>query len=149
MLFFNVSILHAKFCTIPCNSIRDRSITRILEKAEQQPPYSATCNQIASLFFLMIHILCTFFFSISSTRTQNQGTPKISENVRLQSYVLSDCHQKLVDINLRLDNTKHEISLNSVNQFLNYTCYKIFVTHPHRQTFSRNTLIVFRTSQNM
>ena len=38
MLYFNESKLRAKFCMIPCNRIRESTITRILQKTEQQRP---------------------------------------------------------------------------------------------------------------
>ena len=41
---FKVSILHAKFCKIPCNRIRDRTVTRTLGKTEQQRPLLSCMN---------------------------------------------------------------------------------------------------------
>ena len=36
--FFKASMLHAKFCTIPCSRIQDKTTTRMLGKTEQQRP---------------------------------------------------------------------------------------------------------------
>ena len=52
----------------------------------------------------------------------------------------------------RFENTiNYRISLSSVNQFLSYTCDKIFVTdiQTDGQIYSKNSQIVFRTFQNM
>ena len=58
-----LSILHAKFRMITCNRIRDRTITRILQKTEYRDIYT----QIASMLFLMIYIMYLKFCAISST----------------------------------------------------------------------------------
>ena len=72
---------------------------------------------------------------------------KYLEKVKLQRHMLSNCHQKLIANNLCLDNTKYEISLKYVDQFLSYACHKIFVTHTQTDTQTYiflNSQIVFR-----
>ena len=66
MSYFKVCILHAKFCMIPCYSIRDRTITIIWGKTEKKRPYMRT--QIASFLFLIINIARINFCAKSSTR---------------------------------------------------------------------------------
>ena len=78
------------------------------EKLNTSAPYWAIYIQIASLLFLLIYILCINFCSISSSRNQDQRIPKISENVKLPRHLLSDFHQKLIVINLCLDNTTYK-----------------------------------------
>ena len=114
MLSFKANILHAKFCTIPCNKIRNRTILKILGKTEYQLPllsyiYPNITIVISNYTFLYIN-----FCSIPFTRNRVKLIPKILEKVQLQRHLLSDFYQKLIDINLRLDDTKYRISLNSV-----------------------------------
>ena len=71
-VIFYVSILHAKFCRIPSNIIRDRTITKTL----------------------------------------------------LERHLLRNFHQKLVYINLCLNNTKYKVSLNFVDCFSS-TCTEV------------------------
>ena len=97
-LSFKVSILYAKFCSITCNRIRDRTITRILEKIKFQRPYRDIRTQIESLLFLMMHILYLNFCAISSTRNRDELISKIPEKVLQQRHLLSDFHQKLTKI---------------------------------------------------
>ena len=77
------------------------------EKRNSSALYWAICTHIASLLFLMIHILHINFCTISSARNQDQGIPKISEKVKLQRQLLSDFQQNLIDINLCFYNTKY------------------------------------------
>ena len=63
--FCKVSILHSKFCTISCNRIRGRTITRILGKMEQQrslPKYMyPNCITVISNDIYFVHkYLCNF-----------------------------------------------------------------------------------------
>ena len=71
----------------------------------------AICTKIAPLLFLVTYILDVNIFAISFTRNGNQRILKISEKEKLQRHLLSDFHQKLMNINLCLDNTKYKISL--------------------------------------
>ena len=96
-------------------------------------PYYATCTQNQRLLFL-ICILYINFCAISSLRNRDQRIPEISEKVKLQLHLLSDFHQKLIDFNLRLDNMKHKVSLNALDQFLSNTCHKIFLSLSHTHT---------------
>ena len=133
MLSLKISKMRAKFCTIPCNRIRDRTTKTIWEKNRvAAPSIRAICTQIASLCFLMIYFLHINFCPVSSSRNRDLRIRKNSEKVKLQRHLLSDLHQKLVETNLCLNNTKHKISWNSVKLFLNYTCHKILVIY--RQT---------------
>ena len=88
---------------------------KMWEKQNSSAPYRAICTQITSLLFLMICILYINFCAILSTRNRDQRIPKNLEKVKLQRHLLNDFHQKLYDINLRLNKTKYKISLNSVH----------------------------------
>ena len=66
------------------------------EKRNSKAPYGATYTQIASLIFIKTYILYINFCAILFTRNQDQCTPRISEKVKLQRYLLSDFHQKLL-----------------------------------------------------
>ena len=60
-----ISIRHAKFFTIPCNRIRDRTTTRILGKAKQQNPrLSYMCPNCIIVFsndiYYVYKFLCNF-----------------------------------------------------------------------------------------
>ena len=109
MSCFKISILHKKFCTIPCNRIRDRTITRILKKKKNGIAVSPTeihVSKMESLLFLIIYILYINFCAISSSRNGDQRIPKIQGKIFLQRHLSSDFDQKLTDINLSLDNSK-------------------------------------------
>ena len=96
---FKESILHAKFCMIPCNRVREKIIIRILEKYSSAR-YRAICTQIASLLFLMVYNLCIKFCAFSFRRNRDQRIPKILQKVLLQRNLSRNFHQKLMDINL-------------------------------------------------
>ena len=64
------------------------------------------------------------FCAISFIRTQGLHFPKNFGKIVTTN----------PNINLCLDNTKCKNSLNSVDQFMSYTCYKIFVTHTQTDT---------------
>ena len=85
MAFFKVNILHSKFCMISFHRIRDKTITRILEKRNSSVSYYTQCSsmytQTASLLFLIIYILYINFCANSSTRSRDQFVPKIPEKV--------------------------------------------------------------------
>ena len=71
-----------------------------LEKRKSRALYLAICTKIASSLFLMIYILHISFYTISSSRNQDRFIPKIPERVLLQRHLLSDFHQKLIEVNL-------------------------------------------------
>ena len=48
------------------------------------------------------------------THTHGGGGETKGDKVQLQRHLLSDFHQNLIDINLRLGNIKYKIPLNSV-----------------------------------
>ena len=77
--------------------------------------YWAIRTYFESLLYIMIYTLYINFCAISSTINIVKLIPKIPEKVSLQRQILSDCHQKLIQINLCLDNTKHKILWNSVD----------------------------------
>ena len=64
----NNCILHAKFCMILGNRIRNWTIKRIMKKRNSSSPYIATSTQIVPLLFLMMYILYIIFCAILSTR---------------------------------------------------------------------------------
>ena len=120
------------------NSVRFHAIEPKIEQSEEMwekrnssAPFWAICTQIAAFLSLMIDILYVSFNAISSNRNRGEGIPKFPKKMYLQRRLLNDFHQKLIDTNLCLDNTKRIISLNSVHYFSSYTCHKIFVTHTH------------------
>ena len=84
------------------------------EKRNSSTLYWDMYSQTASLLFLMIHIPYINLCAISLNRNRKQHIPKIPKKVTLQRHLLNDFYQKLIDINLPLDNTKYKISLNSV-----------------------------------
>ena len=66
-------------------------------------------TQIVSLLYLMMYSLYKLFCAITSTRNRDKLNPKIPENVHLQRHLQSNFYQKLIDINLCLNNIKYEI----------------------------------------
>ena len=72
--------------------------------------------------------------------------PKFLAKAKPQSHLLNDFHLKLTNIDLykvQLNIKFHEIL------YMSYTCPSNFCyTHACKQTFSRNSRIMFRTSQN-
>ena len=118
-------------------------------KRNSNVPYRATCTQIASLFFLIIYILYTNFCAILSTINRDMLMPKISR----KSYDSATCwqifsknRQRAIYARISLITKFHEILCISswVTKFLSQTD-----TQADRQTFCRNSQIVFRTSQNV
>ena len=111
MLSSKISAFHAKFCTISCNKIQDRTTTTIFEKTEKQRPQLIymypNCIIVISND---IYIVYKFFPNFGKSKY-----PKISEKVKLQCHLLSDLHQKMIETNLNLDKTKYKISWNSVH----------------------------------
>ena len=80
------------------------------EKRNSSTLYWDMYSQTASLLFLMIHIPYINLCAISLNRNRKQHIPKIPKKVTLQRHLLNDFYQKLIDINLPLDNTKYKIS---------------------------------------
>ena len=57
-----INILHAKFCTIPCQRIRHRAATRILEKTEwQRLLLSSMCTKTVLLLLLLLLLLYMYY----------------------------------------------------------------------------------------
>ena len=70
--------MHAKFCTIPCNRIRDRNITRIWGKRKISVLYSTICIHIASLLIpITLRTLHTFFVRFHPIETKISLLKKI------------------------------------------------------------------------
>ena len=95
-----ISILHVKFCMIPYNRIRDRTITKILGKMKQQRPLLGymhpNCIIIISIdIYCSCKLLCNFI-----DQKPQSAYPKNSGKVRQQHHLLSNIHQKLTDFNL-------------------------------------------------
>ena len=108
------------------------------KKLNSSAPCRFISTKIASLIFLIIYILYLNYCAFSSTRNRDEIIIKILKKVLLQRHLLRNFHQKLIDINLFQDNTKHKISCNSVNQFSSYICHKILShinRHADRRTF--------------
>ena len=100
-----------------------------LGKTEQKRPLlSYECSNCVIVYFEKKNC------AISPMRNRDQRIPKVSEKGKLQRHLSSNFHQKLTDINFCLDNTNHKFSLNSVDQFLSYTCHKFFVIHSQTDT---------------
>ena len=129
---------------------------KIWKKRNSSIPYWAymlRCAQIASLLYLMIHILNINFGAISSTENRDELIPKI---LKKDSDYSATCwaifmKSRMTSIYVRIMvNIKfHEILFISsrstlVTNFLSHTH-----RHTDRQTFSKNSQIVFRTSQNV
>ena len=70
-------MLHVKFYKIPCNKIRDTTITRTLEKKEKQCPLLCYRHVNVSLLFLIICISYINFSAISFNKSQSTTTLRI------------------------------------------------------------------------
>ena len=64
---------------------------------------------------LNMHIMYIIFYVVSSIKNRDQLIPKIPEKVWLPRHLLSDFHQKLIEINLLLNNSKYKILWNSID----------------------------------
>ena len=132
---FKINILHAKFSTIPGNRIRDRIITRILEKKRNSSTRCrATYTQIVSLLLLIMHILYINFCAINRSRyyyLQNSGKFFITApSIRLCSHKLYQwdilkyacCRQNFVQFHAIESETESSAPTDLFEQKLNH-CY--------------------------
>ena len=90
---FKISIMHAieSKIKLPQEFSRKRNSSVV---------YRKTCAKIALLLFLTMHTLFINFYAISFSRNRDQLIPKIPEKVLLQRHLLSDFHQRLIELNL-------------------------------------------------
>ena len=148
MLSFKVSILHAKFCIIPCNRTQDTAVARNVRKKKQQCSLLGFLHPnciivISNNIYFVYKLLCNFIY-----QKLRSAYPKMSERMKLQRHLNSDFHQKLIDINFSLDKCRYKISLNSMHQFSSYTCHKIFITHTQTDTQTDRQTDIFQKQPN-
>ena len=121
ILSCKISIFHAKFCTFPCNRIQSRATTKIWGKTEQQRPLlSHAYPKYIIVIYNSIYFGHTFLCNFILKKLRSAYSLNFGKNVTTAPRV-SDFHQKQIDISLCLNNTKYQISLNSVDQFWSYT----------------------------
>ena len=111
ILLLKISILHAKFCTIHAIKPEIELSHEMWKKQKNSAPYWDISTQISSWLFLVIYIMYIIFCVNSFTTNRDQRIRKNFVKMTLQRHLLSDFHQKLMDTNLRLDNTKYKKKL--------------------------------------
>ena len=120
-----ISVLHTKLCTIPCNTIRKRTTIEFWIKRDNNAPYKLCIRSciivISNNTYFAYKLLCNFNHQKSRPAYSNNF-----EKMKLRCHLLSDFHQKVIDINLCLYNTKYKISSNSEHWCLSYSYDKIF-----------------------
>ena len=145
---FKASILCAKFVWFHAVESKIELTYEFWEKWSSSAPYWVICTQIALLLFLLIYILHIKFCANSSTRNRGQRIPQICKKCNYSAaswaiFTKSSYNWTYVRITL---NTKfHEIPCISSRATLSTK----FLSHTDRQTFSRNSQIVIRISQNV